>query len=124
MLDFGWPELLIIVAVAVIVIGPAEIPALMVGLGRVFKRFQYMKFAISSQFDDIMRDAGISDIRDQVNFEAKDKDKDLDFDEASADSTEHMEMEPIAAHKKAIAIDEAAEGEAAEGEAAEAGEEV
>ncbi len=82
MLDFGWPELFLIIAVAVVVIGPDEIPAIMVALGRVFRRFQYIKFAISQQFDDVMRDADLDDIRNSVNFEAKDT---ASFDEAEAD---------------------------------------
>lgn len=71
MLDFGWPELLLIMAVAVLVIGPDEIPVLMVGLGRILRRFQYIKFALSRQFEDVMRDADLDDIRKSVNFEAK-----------------------------------------------------
>ena len=82
MLDFGWLELFLIMAVAVFVIGPDEIPVIMVTIGRIFRRFQYIKFAISQQFDDVMRDADLDDIRKSVNFEAKDSDQ---FDEAAAD---------------------------------------
>lgn len=79
MLDFGWAELLVVIALLVIVVGPEEIPVLMVALGRVFRRLQYIKFAISRQFDDVMHDADMDNIRKSVNFEAK------DFDEAEAD---------------------------------------
>ncbi|PCJ02644.1 MAG: hypothetical protein COB14_01410 [Alphaproteobacteria bacterium] len=80
MLDFGWAELLVVIALLVIVVGPNEIPVLMVALGRVFRRLQYIKFAISQQFDDVMHDADLNDIRKSVNFEAQ------DFDEAEADA--------------------------------------
>ena len=73
MLDFGWTELFLIIAVAVIVIGPKEIPVLMVALGRVVRRLQYIKYAISQQFDDVMRDADLDDIRKSVNFEENHK---------------------------------------------------
>ncbi|MDB2683233.1 twin-arginine translocase TatA/TatE family subunit, partial [Alphaproteobacteria bacterium] len=33
MLDFGWAELLVIMAVAVLVIGPKELPVVMRGFG-------------------------------------------------------------------------------------------
>ena len=79
MLDFGWPELFLIIAIAVIVIGPDEIPVLMVALGRIMRRLQYVRFAISKQFEDVMRDADLDDIRKSVNFEER------DFDEAEAD---------------------------------------
>ncbi len=84
MLDFGWVELFLIVAVAVIVIGPDEIPAVMVALGRIARRLQYIKFAISQQFEDIMHDSDLEDIRKSVNFEAK------DFDEAESDADYHV----------------------------------
>lgn len=81
MLDFGWLELILIIAVAVIVIGPSEIPAVMVGIGRVFRRLQYVKFAVSQQFDDMMREADLDNIRNSVNFEARED----AVDEAGAD---------------------------------------
>ncbi len=98
MLDFGWPELFLIIAVAIIVIGPNEIPAVMIALGRIFRRFQYIKFAISQQFEDVMRDADLDDIRRSVNFEAKD---DVVFDEAAADDEyDILPAEELAALKR------------------------
>lgn len=69
MLDFGWAELLIIVAVAVFVIGPKDIPKIMYGLGRFMRRLQYIRFAVSQQFDEIMNAGDIEDLRKGVNFE-------------------------------------------------------
>lgn len=74
MLDFSWAELLIILAVAVFVIGPKDIPNVMYGLGRVVKRIQYMKFAVSRQFDDVMKSHDIEELRRGVNMEARDED--------------------------------------------------
>lgn len=84
MLDFGWPELLIILVITIFAVGPEDIPKVMVGLGRLFRRFQYIKFAMSKQFEDIMRDADLDDIRKSVNFEDKDINSE-DFNEAEAD---------------------------------------
>lgn len=69
MLDFGWAELLIIVAVAVFVIGPKDIPNIMYGLGRMLRRVQYIKYAVSQQFDDLMNTGDIEELRKGVNFE-------------------------------------------------------
>ena len=86
MLDFGWPELFLIIAIAILVIGPDEIPVVMVTLGRVMRRLSYVRYAISQQFEDVMRDADLDDIRKSVNFEAKDEHgNDIEFDEAAAD---------------------------------------
>lgn len=71
MLDFGFPELLVIVALAVLVTGPDEIPKIMVALGRVVRRLQYIRYAFSQQFEDFMQENDLADMRNQVNFEAK-----------------------------------------------------
>ncbi|MCI5061146.1 MAG: Sec-independent protein translocase protein TatB [Alphaproteobacteria bacterium] len=69
MLDFGWAELLIIVAVAIFVIGPKDIPNIMYGVGRFMRRFQYIRFAVSQQFDEIMKVGDIEELRKGVNME-------------------------------------------------------
>lgn len=71
MLDFGWAELLIIVAVAVLVIGPQDIPKIMYSLGRFARRLQYVRFAISQQFDEILKAGDIEELRRGVNMEVK-----------------------------------------------------
>ncbi|MCB9983457.1 MAG: twin-arginine translocase TatA/TatE family subunit [Rhodospirillales bacterium] len=81
MLDFGWAELFLVMAVAVFAIGPKEIPGLMRGAGRLFRRFQYMKYALSQQFEDFMQAEGLNEA---VNFEAR-HDGAEDFDEAAED---------------------------------------
>lgn len=83
MLDFGFPELLVIMALAVLVIGPSEIPGLMRMLGRVVRRLQYVRYAFSQQFEEFMKDSDLQDLRDQVNFEAARQPR--DFDEADED---------------------------------------
>ena len=82
MLDFGWAELLIIVAVAVFVIGPKDIPNIMYGLGRLLRRLQYVRFAISQQFDEILRAGDIEELRKGVNFEAARQDKNIEHEVA------------------------------------------
>lgn len=90
MLDFGWAELFLVMAVAVLVIGPNEIPSLMRGFGRLFRRFQYMKYSISQQFDDFMDAGGLNEA---VNFEAK-YDGAEEFDEASEDADVMVPLPP------------------------------
>jgi Sec-independent protein translocase protein TatA len=89
MLDFGWTELILIMALAVLVIGPAEIPAMMLALGRLMRRLSYVKYAFSRQFDDFMQQADLRDIRESVNFEAREQHI---FDEAAEDEAEIAEM--------------------------------
>ena len=78
MLDFGFPELLVIVALTVLVIGPKELPVVMRTLGRVVKRFQYVRYSITQQFDDFMRADDLEELRRSVNMEVRSEDQDLD----------------------------------------------
>jgi sec-independent protein translocase protein TatB len=64
MLDFAWSELLVVIIVAVIVIGPKQLPEVLYGLGRIVRRLQYLKFAMSKQFEDFMHQADLQEIRD------------------------------------------------------------
>ena len=79
MFDLGWSEILLIGAIAVLVIGPKDIPKIMYQVGRFARRLQYMKFAMSQQFDDVLRAGDIEELRKGVNFEAP------KTDEAAAD---------------------------------------
>ncbi|NCC21794.1 MAG: hypothetical protein EOM26_04940 [Alphaproteobacteria bacterium] len=63
MLDFGWPELLLILAVAVFVTGSDDIPKLLYNAGRVVRRLQYLRFAMSSQFESFMREHDLAELR-------------------------------------------------------------
>ncbi len=82
MFDIGWSELFLIAVVAVLAIGPQQLPEVMVMLGRIVRRLHYVRYAFSQQFEDFMREADLADIRKQVNFEEK------SFDEAAADEEE------------------------------------
>lgn len=56
MLDFGLPELILIMVVLILVVGPQQIPEIMYNLGRIMRRLNYMRFALSRQFEDFMHD--------------------------------------------------------------------
>lgn len=90
MFDVGWTEMLVIAAVAVMVIGPKDVPRIMYQVGRFFRRLQYMKFAMSQQFDEVLRAGDIEELRRGVNFEAPQDNVKItpprDRDEAEADA--------------------------------------
>ena len=95
MLDFGWAELLIIAAVAVFVVGPKDIPKIMYGLGRLLRRVQYIRFAVSQQFDDIMQAGDVEELRKGVNFETARSDAAIQ-QEANDDLAEEQDDKPAA----------------------------
>jgi Sec-independent protein translocase protein TatA len=72
MFDLGWSELFLILIVAVFAIGPKQIPELLYGLGRIFRRLSYMKFALSKQFDDFMDQTEIKKLQDSVHINEDD----------------------------------------------------
>lgn len=82
MFGLGWSEVLVILVIAVIVIGPKDIPKIMYQVGRIARRLQYAKFAMTQQFDEILKAGDIEELRKGVNFEAP------KYDEAAADADE------------------------------------
>lgn len=74
MFDFGFPELLLILIVTIFAIGPKEMPGVMRGLARIVKRLQYIRFSISRQFDDVINDVNLEDMRKDANTRAENKD--------------------------------------------------
>lgn len=79
MFDFGFSELLLIAALAIVLIGPKELPVVMRALGRITRRIGYIRYAFTQQFDEFLRENDIADLRKSVNFEAP------EYDEAAAD---------------------------------------
>jgi sec-independent protein translocase protein TatB len=92
MLDFAWSELLVVIVVAILVIGPKDIPKVMHGLGRLARRVHYLKFALSQQFEDLMKEHDLDELQKlaQKNVEQdamKNAEPNLvEIDEASADA--------------------------------------
>jgi sec-independent protein translocase protein TatB len=68
MLDFGLVELFMIMAVALFAIGPKEMPQIMYGLGRIVRRLQYLRFALSQQFDNFMEQHDLDELRQEADL--------------------------------------------------------
>jgi sec-independent protein translocase protein TatB len=63
MFDFGFAELFVIIAVAVFVIGPKDIPGMLQNMGRMVRRLQYIRFSLTQQFDDFMQEHDLNEVR-------------------------------------------------------------
>lgn len=57
MFDIGWTELLLIGVLILFMFGPEDIPKIMYNFGKLIRRFKYMRYALSSQFEDFMQTA-------------------------------------------------------------------
>lgn len=66
MFDMSWGEVLVIGAVALIVIGPKDLPKALRTLGNMTSKLRRMAGEFQSQFNDAMREAELDDIKKQV----------------------------------------------------------
>ncbi len=56
MFDIGWSELLVIIVVAIVVVGPKDLPRLMGTFGRYAGKLRRAAAEFQRQFDEAMRD--------------------------------------------------------------------
>jgi sec-independent protein translocase protein TatB len=66
MFDIGWGELVVIGVVALIVIGPKELPGLLRTLGQGMAKLRAMASDFQHQFNDAMREAELEDLRKEA----------------------------------------------------------
>jgi sec-independent protein translocase protein TatB len=71
MFDIGWGELLVIGIVALVVIGPKELPGVLRTLGQAMAKVRRMASEFQGQFQEAMREAEMHDIKKQVDDAAK-----------------------------------------------------
>ena len=63
MFDIGWSELLVIGVVAIIVVGPKELPRLMRTFGHYVGKLRHMAADFQRQFEEAVRDSEIDEVR-------------------------------------------------------------
>ena len=66
MFDIGWSELVIIAVVALVVIGPKELPATLRTIGKMTARARKVAGEFRAQFDEAMREAELDDVRQTI----------------------------------------------------------
>ncbi|WP_347138472.1 Sec-independent protein translocase protein TatB [Paracoccus sp. SSK6] len=101
MLDVGWSELLLIGVVALIVIGPEDLPKLFHTLGRITARARSMAREFTSAMEDAAKGAGIGDVtkdlRDLQHLTSK---KSLGLDALDRAATRFEQWDPKASLDK------------------------
>ncbi len=66
MFDIGWTELLVIAVVAVVVVGPKDLPKLMRVVGQWAGRARAMADQFKRSFDDMARQSELEELRSEV----------------------------------------------------------
>src|ERR1700751_3754406 len=72
MFDISWTEFLLIGVVALIFIGPKELPAVLRTVGQWTRRIRSMAADFQGQFQEAMREAEMADLKKQVDDIAHD----------------------------------------------------
>jgi sec-independent protein translocase protein TatB len=87
MFDFSWSELLLIGVVALIFIGPKELPGVLRTLGQWMAKIRRMAGDFQNQFHDAMREAELADLKKEV-------------DEMAAQAGSYSHFDPLADVRK------------------------
>src|SRR5262249_47138590 len=83
MFEIGWSELLLIAVVALIAIGPKELPGALRTLGQWMAKIRRMASEFQSQFQEAMREAELADLKKEV-------------DEMTAKAQSYAHFDPVA----------------------------
>ena len=66
MFDLGWTEILLIAVVAIVVIGPKDLPRAMRSVGQWTTKVKRMAGDFQRQFNEAVREAELDDVKNQV----------------------------------------------------------
>lgn len=91
MFDIGMSELLVIGVVALIVVGPQDLPKMFRTLGRFTAKARHMAGEFSRAMEDAARETGVKDIADDLKGVGSKKSLGLDALERAADRFEKWE---------------------------------
>lgn len=66
MFDLGWSKLIIIAIVAIIVVGPKDLPPLLRAIGKFLGQMRQQADEFRAHFNEAMRDTGLDDVRRDI----------------------------------------------------------
>lgn len=67
MFDIGWTEILVVAVVAIIVVGPKDLPGMLRSLGRYAGKIKRTAGEFRAQFDEAIQDTELDDLRSAVS---------------------------------------------------------
>ena len=67
MFNFAWSEIAVIAAVALVLIGPKDMPVAVRAVMGTIRKARRMAAEFQGHVDEMMRDANLSDVRDTLN---------------------------------------------------------
>src|ERR1700761_2052638 len=123
MFDFAWSEIAVIAAVALVVIGPKDLPIALRAISGFVKKARRMAGEFQTHVDEMMRDADLKDVKDSLNqirnFDFRGTvEKAIDPDYSLRNTFAGNPMEPSATSLGTVGTSELADGEVLVSEAA------
>lgn len=67
MFDIGWPEMLVIAIVLIVVVGPKDLPGMLRNFGRTTSKLRSMAADFRKQFDEALKEAELDDVKNLVD---------------------------------------------------------
>lgn len=67
MFDIGWSEILVIAVVAIVVVGPKDLPPMLRAAGRMVSKARKTAGEFQAQFNEALREAELDDVKDSIN---------------------------------------------------------
>lgn len=67
MFDFAWSEIAVIAAVALLAIGPKDMPVAIRSVATMIKKARRMASEFQTHVDEMVREANLEDVRNQIN---------------------------------------------------------
>lgn len=94
MLDLGWTELLVIGIVALIVVGPKDLPVLFRNVGRFVGKAKGMAREFSSAMNQAAEESGVKDIKKGLDAATNPMKTAMDGVKDATKSLDEMDFEP------------------------------
>jgi sec-independent protein translocase protein TatB len=94
MFDIGWTELVVIAVVAIVVIGPKDLPRAMRTVGQFTGKLKRMAREFQGQFNEALREAELEDVKKSIQDIAKvDPIADIKAETAKVDQSIRAELD-------------------------------
>ena len=99
MFDFSWSQIMLIGVVALVLIGPKDLPIALRAISNMIKKARAMAAEFHTHVDDMMKSADLKDVKDQFgnlrNFDLRSEiEKAVDPDRSIRDTLNNNPLEP------------------------------
>lgn len=123
MFDISWTELLVVAVIAIIVVGPKELPGMLRAFGRTFGQVRRAAREFQTQFNDVLREAerqaGAEDLKKSVD-QVRDLDPRRQVKKAVTGAQSDLDASLAAGEKRTETAGSPSGGEGAVGPASDA----